>query len=66
MESQALKDRVAALEREVAELRKLVQPKSPKDELRERLDRMIDPGVAEIMKAALEYREKDRRKARKR
>ena len=65
MESQSLQQRVEALEREVAELRKLLRPKDPKEELRERLDRMVNPKVAEIFDAALEYREKDRRKARK-
>jgi hypothetical protein len=65
VESKALQARVEALEREVAELRKLLRPKDPQDELRELLDGMINPGVAEIFDEALKYREKDRRRARK-
>lgn len=65
METQALKDRVKALELEMAELRKLVHTRSPKEEWRERLDRMVDPGVAEIMQAAVAEREKGRRRVRK-
>jgi len=65
MESQTLQQRVEALEREVAKLRKLVRPMDPREEFRERLDRMADAGLEDVMQAALEEREKDRRKARK-
>jgi hypothetical protein len=65
VESQSLKQRVEALEREVAELRTLLRPKDPGEEFRDLLDRMANSGLADVYDAALEYREKDRRRARK-
>jgi hypothetical protein len=65
VEPQSLQQRVEALEREVAELRKLVRPVNAKEEFRELLDRMANSGLGDVMDAAVAEREKDRRRARK-
>jgi hypothetical protein len=67
MPEQSLKERVAALERKVADLSAALANGGHKPDWRSSLGMFSgDEGMKELFDAALQYRERDREKARRR